>query len=301
MDHLSAILVFAANGANVGGYGYEISYNTVSNAGNIYGKEGGIEGSYVHHNFLDVSMFTSYSSGYLDFAAGSGDPLTGLTKTSSFKNNILVIRGGTAGSNAGIGFPTLGQVTHGSEYGWQTPVEMSNNTIVSISGSSSGPQAIYGVAANNGVGLGQLKHFNNIYVNNGSSGSWNGFGNYMTTVLTPGVWDYDLYPSSGVQWGVVPDAANGSLGSSNTTYTTAASFAAAILAGGGISGVESHGIAGAPTFVGTGLYAAQYQLSGGSSGKGAGSTDGTSGGSACDMGAWGGATVPTQIGSDFAT
>lgn len=298
MDHLSAIQFW---GFGAESWNNEVSFNTIKNAGNVYGKEGGLEGNNIHNNYVDVSMYTGASSGYQDWSSGSSDFETGLTKPSYFTNNIVIMTGGTAGGNAGFGFPTLGQTAYGSQFGWQTPVEFSNNTIVSVAASTEGPQAFYAVTADNGVGQGNVQLFNNIYVNLGGTGSWNNFGNFMTTVKSPGVWDYNLFPSSGVQWALLPDAANGSLGASNTLYTTASSFASAVSSGGGISGIETHGIAGAPTFTGTGLYAEQYQLTSGSLGKGAGSTTGTTSGTACDMGAWGGAQPPTQIGCNFAT
>lgn len=296
MDHLNACTAWGFGALT---WGIEISYCTAVNAGNIYGKEGGISGCNLHHNYTDVSMYTQYSFGYEDWMSGGGT-FNGQTRPTTINNNIVVLHGNTAGGNSGIGFPTEGQNSYGSTYGWQTPVSIYNNTIICAAGSA-GPLAIMADAAQDQSGLGQVKVYNNIYVNNGSGGSWNSYGNFLTTAKSPSVWDYNLFPSSGMQWSIVPDANNFSMCASHTIYTSASTFSAAVASGGGISGAEANSVSGAPTFTATGLYAAQYQLASGSAGIGQGSTDGTTGGTACDMGAWGGATVPTQIGCDFAT
>lgn len=88
----------------------------------------------------------------------------------------------------------------------------------------------------------------------------------------------------------------------NGSYTTATTFASALATAGGISGAEAHSIIGtAPTFANTGKYAALYKLATGSAGVGTGSTNGQTSGSACDMGAWGGASPPSSIGCNFAS
>src|SRR6185295_14990681 len=66
-------------------------------------------------------------------------------------------------------------------------------------------------------------------------------------------------------------------------------------------GFETHSIASAPGFtVSNPTTPAEFQLSSGSACKNAARSDGTTGGSICDMGAWGSATPPTRIGCDFA-
>ena len=293
MDHLNGIIVL---GFSTQTWGIEVSYNTCVNAGNIYGKEGGVNGCNVHHNYVDVSMYTVGSTGLEDFMSGGGS-FSGLTHPSTFNNNIVLLRGGTVGGNGGIGFPTLSQTNYGSAYGWQTPVSIYNNTIVCVSGSA-GALAIMADAALNGSGIGRVKVYNNIYVNNGISGSWNGYGNFLTTPKSPAVWDYNLYPVLGAQWAIVPDANNLSLCASHTIYSTAASFAAAVASGGGISGVDAHSVIGVvPTFANTGSYAELYKLASGSAGIGKGSSDGTPSGTPCDMGAWGNGA--TWIGCNF--
>ncbi|HZT03859.1 MAG TPA: hypothetical protein VFA39_16515 [Steroidobacteraceae bacterium] len=296
-DHLNAVTVW---GFSTQCWSVEVSFNTCVKAGNIYGKEGGVEGFTLHHNYVDMSVYTSIgSTGYQDWMSGGGT-FNGLTRASSIHHNIVIVHGNTPGGNSGIGFPTLGETSFGSSFGWQTPISIYNNTIVSVAGSA-GPLAIMADAAQDQSGIGQVKVYNNIYVNNGSGGSWNGFGNFLTTAKSPAVWDYNLFPASGVQWAIVPDANNFSMCASHAIFTSAPSFSAAMAAGAGITGAEAHSIAGVATFTGTGLYGAQYQLAVGSLGLGAGSTDGTTSGLPCDMGACGNVNKPISVGCDFAT
>ncbi len=293
MDHLNAVIVW---GFSTQCWSIEVSNNSCVRAGNIYGKEGGVNGCNVHHNYVDVSMYTSNGSSGLDDFMSGGGTFSGLTHPTTINNNVVVMAGNTPGGNSGIGFPTLSQTAYGSAYGWQTPVSIYNNTIICASGSA-GPLAIMADAAQNGSGIGQVKVYNNIYVNNGIGGSWNGYANFLTTPKSPAVWDYNLYPSSGAQWAIVPDANNQNLCASHTIYTTAASFASAVASGGGISGVDSHSVGAAPTFANTGAYAERYKLASGSAGIGQGRSDGTAGGTPCDMGAWGNGAV--WIGCNF--
>jgi hypothetical protein len=66
------------------------------------------------------------------------------------------------------------------------------------------------------------------------------------------------------------------------------------------SGFEVHSAQGDPLFTsGTGSDPTAYQLQSGSPFKSTGSTDGTTGGSSCEMGCWGGASPPSRIGADF--
>ena len=136
-----------------------------------------------------------------------------------------------------------------------------------------------------------------------------GYGAFSTNPAAPAVWDYNLVysPSVAANWRLWQNGNFTALltGEPAGGYTSASAFATALSSNGGIANAESHSVIGTtPTFSGSGsgrLYAAQYQLASGSAGINQGSTDGTTGGSACDMGAWGGATPPTQIGCDFAT
>ncbi len=290
-DHLNAIIAF---GFTTECYGLEFCYNTVVKSGSIYGKEGGISGVNVHHNYIDATAYAVYSGCIADFMSGGGT-FNGLTHPSSFHHNVCLSSGSGAGSSGGMMFPTLRQTAYGSGYGWQTPVTIYNNTVVCV-GANTGAMVFDAACAQDNSGLGQLRAFNNIYASN-AGGSWNNYGNFLTTVKSPAVWDYNLFPSSGVTWAIVPDANNFSLCTSHSLYTSAASFASAVAVGGGIAGIEAHSVAAAPKFTNTGSYAELYKLASGSAGVGQGSSDGTPSGTPCDLGAWGNGA--TQIGCNF--
>ena len=281
-DHLNAIIVNAQN-ASFSCKGVTIQFNTCVKAGNIYGKAGNQEGALVQNNYVDCSAYTTNSLGLQDFMATSGN--TGLALTSVFRNNVILLHGNTIGGNAALGQPTNSNTDH-----WETGVQAYNNTIVCEAGSS-GPNVAWLMNSTSGSAW-----YNNIYVNNGSGGSFNNKGNFLVNPAAIALWDYNLVPSSGVSWTLYQ---NGAYFTQLASYTSAATFNSGVSANGGISGCEAHSLAGAPTFTGTGSYAGLYKLAPGSLGIGSGSTDGTIGGSACDMGAWGGASAPTQIGCDF--
>ena len=287
-DHCNAIIVWGFGGSVC--TGTMIQFNTCVNAGNIYGKEGGIQGTTIQNNYIDVSMYASSAPGIQDFT-GNGQGTSGLTATTVVQNNVVICHGGTAASTDNLcGISTLSGIT----VGWMTPVIIRNNTVVNASGSG----ALVGFTQVNAssAGVRQAKFYNNLYANpGGSGGSLNGWGNYRTNPQALALSDYNLNPASGVTWVL---SQNASPGSTLASYSSNAAFAAGLAANGGISGAEAHSIAGTPTFVGTGTYAMQYQLASGSKGKGTGSTNGTSGGSATDMGAWGNGA--TQVGCNFA-
>ena len=276
-DHLNAIICWASVSAI--NSGTIIKNNTCVNAGNIYGKVNGIEGTTVSNNYIDVSMYTINSAGIQDF---TGATSSGLTGTTTFNNNVILV----SGAGAALGWPTLS-----NSYGYTTPISMYNNTIICTGGS--GPVVAWATCAP--AGAGTLKCYNNIYSTTlGATGSWNGFGNYYVNPSAPAVWDYNLFPASGVSWGLYQNAL---LTAQIANYSSASSFAAGLAAHGGISNAEAHGVAGTPRFTNTGSFAEMYQLASGSVGKGTGSTTGTASGTACDMGAWGNGA--TQIGCNF--
>ncbi len=288
-DHLNAILLWGFGKTT---YGSTLSYNTIKNAGTIYGKEGGVEGTTIQNNYIDTSAFTVSTGGIQDFT-GNGQSVTGLSHLTTFQNNIIIMYGGGAGDYGAIGgISTYSGGGPNGTLAWMTPVIIRNNTIINKSGS--GAQVGFLSAMASSAAIGAAQYYNNIYVNSGSGGTDGSIGNFHASPAALQVMDYNLYPASGTTWGLAPI---GSLGSV-TLYSSASAFALAVAAAGGISGVEAHGISGVPTFTGTGTYAAQYQLTSGSRGKGSGSTNGTSSGSPTDMGAWGNGA--TQIGCNFA-
>jgi hypothetical protein len=271
MDHLTGLIVWGFGTSNTGTL---IQYNSIINAGNLYGKEGGVQGSTVRYNYVDCSMYTSGAYGISDFT-GNAQGVTGLTMPSYFYNNIV----------RSSGFGIQGVSTLSNSNGWETPVSYYNNTIIM----SGGNGALWTIAQPSGAG--GTRVYNNIY-----SGSASGFRVNPSAI---GIWDYNMYIPSGMVWTLFSNAA---LASSTGTYTSPAAFAAAVLANGGtFSGAESHSIAGTPSYVGgTPTYPAQqYQLVAGSTGTGAGRVGGVSTGAAVDMGAWGNGA--TQIGCNFST
>jgi hypothetical protein len=281
MDHLVAIIVFGSD-TNTPSYPNQnitIQYNTLVNTGGIYGKDHYVESSTVQYNYIDVTALTSAFIIY-DFSGGDSSPQTG---TTIFRNNIGVMAYGSSAVGAFGGF------TYGSNgYGYDTPTQVYSNTIVVNSGGYPMTQ-LFGLTN----ALAAVAYYNNIYVNNSSSGGTAGEGAFVTNPGAMSVLDYNLIysPSIAFNWVLYQSNLTTAIG----TYTTQAAFASALASNGGISNAESHSIIGsAPTFVGSGSYAAYYKLQTGSQGKAAGV-------SGVDMGAWGGASPPAQIGCNFAT
>ena len=133
--------------------------------------------------------------------------------------------------------------------------------------------------------------YNNIIVSHAGSGDYP--GNYDQTTGATKI-DYNCFGFASLTqgWGKFDGV------SSYTLYATLATWVTG-------SGYDTHSIQGNATFpqfgstIVVGKGPTQYQLAAGSPCKGAGKSDGTTGGTACDMGAWGGASVPTQIGASF--
>ena len=282
-DHFNAIILWGPNqGPASTTYNTVIQFNTFVNAGNVYGKEIKIEGTTCQNNYIDVSNLSVNSVGFQDF---TGYNTAGLTRTSIFRNNIIVMQGNTTGGNSAFGWSTL------SNSGtFTTPVQIYNNTVICT---TTGPGPVVGWIPATANGTGAMQYYNNIYSSHGS-GSFNNFGNFRTNPSAIKVMDYNLVPSSGVSWAFYQNASPTSLIAS---YATIAALANALSALGIGVGLEAHSVTGAPTFVGTGSLAAQYQLASASLGKGSGRIGGIGSGAATDMGAWGNGA--TQIGCNF--
>jgi hypothetical protein len=299
-DHFNAIQVWGFSATNLC-VGTVLQYNTCVNSGNVYGKEGGIHGSFVLNNFIDVSMFTS-EAGVQDFSGlGQSISNTLLTAQTVIQNNIVLQHGNTAACDEALGgMSTTTSGTNGN--GWMTPVIVRNNTVINAAGSGAIVGYVQVQAGSHGVG--QAQCYNNLYANPaGSGGTLNGAGVWRANPAALLLMDYNLSPATNMNnnWVV----SNNATLSSGTTFSTPAAFGAAILAGGGPSGVASHDVLGAASFVNTGLYAAKYQLNSGTPGQGAGRIGGVSSGAVTDMGAWGGLDFNTglpvtQIGCSFA-
>jgi hypothetical protein len=255
-----------------------IQYNTVVQAGAVFGKESNIQGTTVRYNYIDGSMYTSLAGmyGIQDF---TGATTSGLTQPSYFYNNIVL--------TSAFGLFLVASLTYSK--GWTTPVYVYNNTIVITKIGKPYPAAwLYSQTPK------VVNFYNNIYT---GAADASGYGAFRTNPNGPAIWDYNLFKATGMTWALVQDA-NGA--NPIGAYTTLAAMQVAIIAGGGTTTFDAHSIANDnPQFTGTGPLAAAYQLQNGSPAKGAGRTTGTPAGSPCDMGAWGNGA--TQIGCSFAS
>ena len=151
-----------------------------------------------------------------------------------------------------------------------------------------------------------VRFYNNVIDNGGNVASGGGRGAVQFGGGTPsgggatdGWWTIIDYN----RWDIVNGTATFGTSNAPATYptTTYSTFAAWKATASGPA-PDAHSTQTAPVYTGgtptLGGGASQYALASGG-GYGTGSTDGTTGGAACDMGAWGGASVPTQIGSSF--
>jgi hypothetical protein len=273
MGHLNAIICWGCQGSI-------IQFNTCINAGNIYGKEINNQGNTIAYNYVDTSMYTAVgsASGVQDFVGG-GSPGT-LTQTTSIHHNIML------SSAWGIENATLS-----NSYGWQTPVNIYNNTII-LNKNGVGP---YPAAWVTSVKSRNVQFYNNIY-SGAADGS--GYKAYRLNAGGPSIWDYNLFLATGMSWALAPDS---NLAAEQGTYSSLAAVQSAVASLGGITTFDAHSIANnSPGFVGTsgGALAQAYQLQSSSPARNSGTTNGTTGGKPCDMGAWGNGA--TQVGCSFA-
>jgi hypothetical protein len=228
------------------------------------GKIQGQYGQTFQYNYIDVSALTINAAECIqDFSGYSGSPAT----TTSLHHNILV---GAAGWD-------FRDVLDNTQYS-RDLILVYNNTIV-VSGSLITRGLLVKATAGNG------SIYNNIIRDNFN-------GDHFAVgynVNIDGVCDYNCYYSSvsALNLAYFPTPAT----AIPTTVTTIAAFRTA-------TGAEAHSIVTNPSFIGTGSRAAKYVLNGGGC-VGTGKTNGSVGGSAVDMGAWGN-SPPARIGCDFA-
>lgn len=243
-----------------------VEYNTLI-GGAVYGKASNTTGHLIRYNYIDVSALTAAACSAIQDCAGTDSTTTG---TSVFEHNVLI-----ASMNDM-------RETTGSSY-FHHAVLFRFNTIITKTASASG-----GVLIRAGSGL--LDYYCNIHYDEPSSGD-RGF--MWCNDEADNVFDYQHYYNVGGSpvWKqfLAPNDNN------RNTYTTKATWITGM--GGGIDGnsVDS----GDPLFTGIGARALAYQLQGGSPCKNTGKSNGLSGGTTCDKGAWGGASPPTRIGCDF--
>lgn len=246
-----------------------IEYNTVvmnnGGAGAIYVKDKN-QNHIIRYNYCDTSAAPSLGgSGTI----GRDSTGTNANSLEAFYNNIVF------GDN-----PFEGDVA-GAPLNYTANQTFYNNTLVANGNWSNHGMWIEGASP------GQVRLYNNIF-SRGTVGTRGDVGPTSANQIV--LIDYNLYPSS----------FHNAIGTNG--FTTLASWQAIMPAGS-----EAHSVLGAPTFLGgsPALASQKYKLQAGSLGKGTGSSDGTTGGTACDMGAWGGidrntGLPPAQIGCNFA-
>lgn len=263
-DHGSSFQMWAGRDA-------VIEYNTLI-GGAIYGKASNRTGDLIRRNYIDMSSMTAAAcSGVQDFA-GTDASTTG---TTIVEENVLISSQNDM------------RETTGSSYFHHT-VKFRFNTIVTKDSANSG-----GLLIRAGAGL--LSCYGNIHYD--ESDGDNGF--LWVNASADVVMDYNQYYTAVADksWKVfaAPNDNN------RTNYDTLAAFITAM--GGGI---EAHSAETDPLFTLTGAYANKYKLQTIAGGFGAdspcvgtGTSDGTTGGTACDKGAFGGASPAIYIGADF--
>jgi hypothetical protein len=269
-----------------------IQYNTIimSNAGaaGIYVKNQTPQGQHsvaIQYNYVDLSAARSLGgSGIV-----SWDLVGSSSNTSYLRNNILL---GVQPMQQGIAGVT------GQAYAENKVI--SNNTLVSIANGSATQMNPGGIHV---VGSGAcVRHYNNIYI---APSVGAGYGYFCCNADNPALIDYNLYPTA-LELGL--SAAGGAVNTWPRSFVTSLSAWATLINSGAPNciGKDAHARLGNATLVGgtQALPAQAYQLSSGSAGKGAGSSNGQTSGTATDMGAWGGIDVNTgqsvaQIGCSF--
>lgn len=269
-DHLNACLMWQ-------GRGTIFRYNTVIHSGGgFYAKEINSQGNEVYGNYIDCGMYTSGAYGIYDM---TGFNTAGLTETTLVHHNVVI--------SSGSGIYLV--ATLDLQGGFITPCKIWNNTIVMTTDATFVENAL-GVRTQT-AGDGLIEVYNNIITGDISIDN----KMLLTNPGCPGIWNYNLTPVG------VSSRLKANNGSSTTLsdHTSIASLRSAISAAGGISNFDSQGVTNnTPGFTATGSLAQRYQLDVGSPAAGTGSSDGTTGGSAVDMGAWGNSS-PAQIGANF--
>jgi hypothetical protein len=166
-----------------------------------------------------------------------------------------------------------------------------NNTLIF----GPGGQGIYYPAGGSTVSpQAMFTNYNNIY--SISSGTPNYEGILALVAGSIALSDYNLYGSIAASGQYLTLAPTSNPGAPSNAYTLS-SWQNAL-------GFDTHSAALNPSFVNpTSLNPPGYALTTGTAGSASGSNPGrvggVSGGAPCDMGAWGGASAPTQIGCNF--
>jgi hypothetical protein len=248
-------------------------YNTIYNCNQAFrDKYTPNSGATIRYNYVEINGSTPI--------AALGDGVGGLPGTTyTLHHNIFNVIGAGASGWYGDSWSLGAQSPNYSYY---------NNTMIIPSGGS-GPQL-----AADGTSAGSATVYNNItYVSSGVP-QYGGLLNVTTGSVA--LCDYNL-------WGTVAATSSNALGQSAVGNPGAPSTKT-LSAWQTAFSLDAHSHALNPTFVNpTSLNPAGFALSpgtaGSASGSSPGSTTGLPSGVACDMGAWGGASPPAQIGSSF--
>lgn len=259
------------SGAAANGYGIQtwscdnsvFEYNSITDCKDgIYVKNAYQNGVTIHGNFIDL---TDYTGG------GSVNGLYGMDYGDSGVQHVDCHHNVVKAQN-----PFR---VHDLSMRLNGPSQIYSNTFIALGTS-------FGVVGIQTYGNTQpIDFFDNILYRSGSSTAEEGDVAYSAG-NTSTKFDYNCYPTSPR---IGRDTDNDSY--PNTTHTTLGAMTSA-------SGYEANSITGDPVFVASGSGADYYQLQGGSPCKNTGKSDGTSGGSNVDMGAWGN-SAPITIGCNF--
>jgi hypothetical protein len=253
-----------------------IQFNTnigsASQPGGIFIKNQGNYQNTVRYNYVDLTAAGSASNG----VGGLNADLWGTSSnTTSWYGNVVIADMPVWSNVIGVAaFPNT--VENELFY---------NNTFVGIPGAGDAIACRCGAAAT-------ITFYNNICYSTSVT-----YGQWVTNISALALSDYNLFNI--LKLGLMPDGHYQIESGATISYTSFATWAAALASA--VVGKDADSISTAPTFVGgTPTYPAQYyQLTSLSAGKNSGSTNGQTSGSSCDMGAWGGASPPTQIGCNF--
>lgn len=262
-DHFSSIMVWQSiNGI--------VENNTSIRSGALYGKEDSIHGTKLRRNYVDTTHLSD-SSAIQDF---SGAEATGAS-TTDISNNIAIGKSG--------GLDLRSNLTSG----WQDVLTVTNNTVI-VNGNFAQPNGII-LRANAGKAFvnGNIVYFNTT-----------GIEPNLVNTYPAGIgrWNRNCYysPTNVYQCGQFPSPTSTSRGG-NLTY---AQWKA-------LTGADTNSLQGAganPQFLGAVAGPQFYKLGPTSPCINAGTSDGSSSGTPCDMGAWmvADGSVPDHIGCDFA-
>lgn len=254
------------SGATIGDV---FTFNTVVNSGNFQGKEATQYNTEIGYNYIDMTLMpmTADTTGSPVFGFMSDNGLGTLTK---IHHNVFLHRG------SGI---SLNNTNNVSSY-TRSPVQIYNNTLVAVDNHCAADLIGGFVNTTNGGIPNQLSLYNNLFYDNGAA--VNAYGYVMTSIGMFALSDYNIFGSWNL-WGSVPNSASGS--SPLTAYHTLSAYQSAF-------GQDAHSSTNATNpFTNSGTFADQYQVLSGPA-FGTGRVGGTSGGAACNVGAFDGTGRP---------